>query len=89
MVSQHHSSSQRPIRKFKGVTVIEWDTEPADERPSEFADTTLFADLLGAPPPRVHSKRRRSSSGSAWVALALVLALASGGMFGLVRLLHG
>jgi hypothetical protein len=89
MVQQQSSSPQRPVRKFKGVTVIEWDTEPADERPSEFADSTLYADLIGPPPqPLYRSHRRRNGSGSAWLALALVMALAGSGLFWLARLLH-
>jgi hypothetical protein len=87
-MASSHASSQRPVRKFKGVTVIEWDTEPAEERPSQFADSTLYADLLGSPPPRSQRSRRSTGIGSAWFALVLVLAVASGGMFGLMKFLH-
>jgi hypothetical protein len=30
------------VRKFKGTTVIDWDSEPTQERPSEFAESSLF-----------------------------------------------
>jgi len=85
------SSPQRSVRKFKGVTVIDWDTEPAEERPSQFADSTLYADLIGAPPAALYrSPKKRKGSGSAWLSVALVLAIGSGGLFWMVRLLqHG
>ena len=86
----HKQSSQhKTVRKFKGVTVIDWDTEPAEERPSEFADSTLYADLIGPPSTSLYrSPKKRKGSGSAWLGLALVLALASGGLYWMARLLH-
>ncbi|MFY9510649.1 MAG: hypothetical protein WAQ05_06730 [Rubrivivax sp.] len=30
------------IRKFKGTTVFDWDAEPSEERPSEFAESSLY-----------------------------------------------
>lgn len=35
MVSRN-ASSTATVRKFKGSTVYDWDSEPSDERPSEF-----------------------------------------------------
>ena len=33
---------QQPnVRKFKGTTVFDWDSEPSEERPSEFAESSL------------------------------------------------
>lgn len=32
---------QTNIRKFKGTTVFDWDSEPSEERPSEFAESSL------------------------------------------------
>lgn len=29
------------VRKFKGTTVFDWDSEPSEERPSEFAESSL------------------------------------------------
>lgn len=29
------------VRKFKGTTVFDWDSEPTEERPSEFAESSL------------------------------------------------
>ncbi len=89
MLHSHTPSGQRPLRKFKGVTVIDWDTEPAEERPSQFADSTLYADLLGAPATRGRGKRQRGGLGAAWLALAIVLGVGTIGMMGLVHLLRG
>jgi len=34
---------QQPnVRKFKGTTVFDWDSEPSEERPSEFAESSLY-----------------------------------------------
>ena len=34
---------QQPgVRKFKGTTVFDWDSEPSEERPSEFAESSVF-----------------------------------------------
>jgi len=30
------------VRKFKGTTVFDWDSEPTEERPSEFAESSLY-----------------------------------------------
>lgn len=30
------------VRKFKGTTVFDWDAEPTEERPSEFAESSLY-----------------------------------------------
>ncbi len=32
---------QANVRKFKGTTVFDWDSEPSEERPSEFAESSL------------------------------------------------
>ncbi|MDE1949868.1 MAG: hypothetical protein KGL43_15235 [Burkholderiales bacterium] len=34
---QHHGA----VRQYKGTTVFDWDSEPADERPSEFTSSSL------------------------------------------------
>jgi hypothetical protein len=36
---QHRTDA---VRKFKGTTVFDWDSEPSEERPSEFAESSLY-----------------------------------------------
>jgi len=102
-MSREHHSRQSPattgeIRKFKGATVFEWDSEPADERPSEFAETTQIAGPWGPASNNAYvaleTRRsrprtpRRGSSTTLWLALALVAAIGGGGLFALMKLFH-
>jgi hypothetical protein len=85
------------IRKFKGETVFGWEHEPADERPSQFSDTTQYGALwapLTRPPTsplevaRPRPPQKRGAAPNAWLAALLVVTLAAGAIFGAVRLLQ-
>lgn len=74
---------------FKPSQVYDWEVEPHDERPSEFAQSTGY---------RVHSgfyvapvvRTRRSGSGvMVWLMASGVLGLAVVGLLVLVKLLRG
>jgi hypothetical protein len=41
-MAQKPQRRSEDVRKFKGTTVIDWDSEPTQERPSEFAESSLF-----------------------------------------------
>lgn len=76
---------------FKPSQVYDWEVEPHDERPSEFAQSTGY---------RVHSgfyvapvvSARRSGSGSGvmvWLMASGVFGLAVAGLLVLVKVLRG
>ncbi len=54
-----------PNSPLKKTQVFDWETEPADERPSEFVQSTGYSVLSGfhAAPPTRASTRQRSSGG--------------------------
>jgi hypothetical protein len=83
-----HNSS----RPFKDTQVFDWEVEPHDERPSEFAHSTGYSALSGFyVAPIASSRKRRSSGGSAQALMAggLVVALGAAAMVGFVHLLRG
>jgi len=81
------------IRRFKGETVFDWETEPADERPSELAEPTQYGALwaptrspyVGLEVPRARPPRKRGGLGNAWIAVLLTVALAAAAILGYVR----
>ncbi|MEP6873340.1 MAG: hypothetical protein ABI887_03175 [Burkholderiales bacterium] len=69
---------------FKETSFFEWDSEPALERPSEFAPSTLSFAPLPARRPKVRSH---------WLSVALVAGIGTLGvgtalLYGLVHMLH-
>ena len=92
------------IRKFKGETVFDWESEPSDERPTEFGSSTQFSStgyshLTGYSQLSGYStleserrasrpRRRVKRRGSVWVPATLVFAFAVLGLIGLVHYLH-
>lgn len=74
---------------LKATQVFDWETEPKEERPSEFVPSTGFSSLSGyyAMPPdsSVGRRYRRPRGGNGvvlWLATALVLALGAVAMLG-------
>lgn len=78
-------------RPFKDTQVFDWEVEPHDERPSEFAQSTGYSALSGFYVAPIASSRKRGNGGSVLAMLAggLVVALGAAAMFGFVHLLRG
>lgn len=79
---------------FKQSQIYGWESEPADERPSEFMHSTGHAALSGYADPAVARLAARRSSGrfGAKSLLAFSVAVLALGGYGLLRLaplLHG
>ena len=67
---------------FKASQLYSWDTEPVDERPSEFMHSTGYASLSGYQSnfdARARTSQRGSYSGVIVVLLFVVIAVAIGG----------
>jgi hypothetical protein len=91
------------VRRFKGETVYDWESEPADERPTGFDASTSFAastlstsgfhststynSTLEA--RRRAARYKRRGSVSVWLMLGFVLAAATAGVTVLGRFLKG
>jgi len=82
------------IRRFKGETVFDWETEPSIERPSEMVEPTQYGALWAAASPsgygglevrRPRPPRKRGGLGQAWLAVVLAVALAALAIIGYVR----
>jgi len=75
-------STRRPA--FKETQVFTWESEPADERPSEFANSAFMS---AAP----HRPARRSKPGAAPVLLWIVATLCASSLllFGVAAFLQG
>ena len=76
---------------FKDTQVFDWELEPKDERPSEFAPSTtgysLHSGFYVAP---VTSVRRRLGAGfMVWLVASGVVGVGVLGLFGLVRMVKG
>jgi hypothetical protein len=70
----------RSSRNFKDSQVFGWETEPKDERPSEFVPSTGYSALSGyyaMPEPRARRPQRRSGVLMVLVVGALFVALGS------------
>jgi hypothetical protein len=79
----------RTPSRFKDTQVFDWELEPQDERPSQFAQSTGYSLLSGYHVEPVRATRRREGGvGLALVAAALVVALGAAAMVGFARLLH-
>jgi len=89
---QQHNS----IRRFKGETVFEWTSEPADERSSSFVEPTRYGPLWdrlaasaapGLEVRRPRPPRKRGSRLALWLALVLVVMIAVFVFFGITRVM--
>lgn len=80
-------------RPFKDTQVFDWQTEPKDERPSEFVPSTGFSSLSGyyAMPPDARVYRRRSGMGAGTLLLAALLVIVLGAtvLLGFMHLIRG
>ena len=76
------------IRRFRGVTVFDWDSEPSTERPSEFFETCMTGDAWEQARGG-RSTRREGGFGALWMGLGVVAATAAAGLFGLAHFLRG
>lgn len=77
---------------FKDTQVYDWEVEPKDERPSEFAPSTTGYTLHSGfyVAPVVTARRSRRGGGlTVWLLTGSVLGAALIGLFGLVRVLKG
>jgi len=77
---------------FKDTQVYDWEIEPKDERPSEFApSTTSYALHSGFYVAPVSGERRRQRRGAfmVWLVAGGVVGMGMLGLFGLVRFLKG
>ena len=83
------------VRRFKGETVFDWETEPSPERPSELVEPTQYGSLL-APPSRSpyaalevrrpRPPQKRGGSGNAWLTMVLVVVMAAGTLVAAMQL---
>ena len=84
---------QRRPPDFKDTQVFGWETEPKDERPSEFVPSTGFSSLSGyyAMPPDARQLRRSRRRGGGLnvvlVAAGLMVGLGTAMLFGFLYLL--
>lgn len=74
---------------FKPSQVYDWDAEPQDERPSEFAQSTGYRVHSGFYIASVVSTRQRGSGVMVWLMASGVVALAVAGLLVLVKALRG
>jgi hypothetical protein len=79
---------------FKQSQIYGWESEPADERPSEFMPSTGYAMLSGYHDPAAarRAARRSSSRFGAKSLIAFSIAMLALGAYGLLKLaplLHG
>lgn len=80
----------RSNSRYKDTQVFDWESEPHDERPSEFAQSTgyqLHSGFYVA--PVTSSRRRRGGSGLVlWLMVGGALGLGLAGLLGLVSLVR-
>lgn len=74
---------------FKPSQVYDWEVEPHDERPSEFAQSTGYRVHSGFYVAPVVTARRRGSGAMVWLMASGVVGLALAGLLVLVKLLRG
>lgn len=74
---------------FKPSAVYDWDAEPTDERPSEFAQSTGYQLHSGFYVAPVVSGRRRQSGTLIWLVVGAVAGLAVMALLVLVKMLRG
>lgn len=74
---------------FKPSAVYDWDSEPKDERPSEFAQSTGYQLHSGFYVAPVASTRRHGSGSLVWLTAGVVAVLATLALLVLVKFLRG
>ena len=74
---------------FKPSQVYDWEVEPHDERPSEFAQSTGYRVHSGFYVAPVVTARRRSNGVVVWLMAGGVAGLAIAGLLVLVKVLRG
>ena len=76
--------------RFKNTQVFDWESEPHDERPSEFAQSTGYSALSGLYVPEQSRPRRRRQGGvnMLLVGAATVVALSIVALLGFIHLLR-
>ena len=89
-MAQRNDKHLHLVHQFKD-TVANWETDPVNERPSEFVPSTGYSVLSGCSTldgPLACQQRRQSGLGTLFAALGIFFAIGVGGMFVLMRLLH-
>ena len=81
-------------RDFKDTQVFGWESEPADERPSEFVQSTGYSALsgyYGMPDTRGTASRppKRGGLGFLLFMCAAIVSVGAVGLYWLPQLLHG
>jgi len=89
----HNRQPLTPVRKFKGATVFEWDSEPAIERPTAANDSQTWglSAVSGYPGLEVRRARppqKRAGLSALWLGLIIVATVAAVGLFALLRWVH-
>ena len=77
-------------RDFKETQLFGWDSEPSEQRPSEFAQSTGFSALAAChavPDPR--RKPKAKGTGFLLVMSALIVSLGAVGLYWLAQFLRG
>ena len=74
---------------FKPSQVYDWEVEPHDERPSEFAQSTGYQVHSGFYAAPVVSSRRSGGGVMVWLMASGVVALAVAGLLVVVKVLRG
>ena len=80
----------RALKNFKDTQIFDWESEPHDERPSEFAQSTGYSVLSGyhVMPDRPMRPQGKGGINLVVVIGAIVLALGAAAMYGFVHLLR-
>ena len=81
-------------RDFKDTQLFGWDSEPSEERPSEFAQSTGYSALSGyhvMPESYGASRRKPKASGLGFllVVSGLIVSLGGVGLYWLAQFLRG
>ena len=77
-------------RDFKDTQLFGWDSEPSEERPSEFAQSTGYSALSGyyaVPEPR--RKPKAKGMGFLLIMSGLIVSLGAVGLYWLAQFLRG
>jgi hypothetical protein len=94
MARDRHQRHQDAVRVYKGETVFDWESEPADERASAFVESTHYGHLWAPSTrsmastletPRPRPPRKQGGIGTLWVVLIVGFALAAGVLIGYAK----
>jgi hypothetical protein len=94
MARDRHQQHQDAVRVYKGETVFDWDSEPADERASAFVESTQYGQLWAPSTrsmasslevPRPRPPRTQGGVGTLWIVLIVGFAVAAGVLIGYVK----